>query len=241
MATAFAAAEPGGLRTGILIREVRAATVVAAAIGAASALGGVVWAYLAPAEQLAVVGKNQGVALTGESVHRFDALAIFVLIGFVTAVLTASAAWRWRSARGPLGLLGTLLGSVGGAVLMKIVGEAVAEQVHTRPANPALHTIVQFAPSVESWAVIIVQPLTAALVMLILAALSTRDDLGTGALLPFGGNPPEPDVQAPNQFGSAITYGPYYGAGGAPQPAAPRDPMVPFEAPGSAPEPGTAR
>lgn len=40
-------AEPGGLRVAVVMREVRAAAVVVAALAAVSALAGVVWAVLA--------------------------------------------------------------------------------------------------------------------------------------------------------------------------------------------------
>ncbi|MFF0612472.1 DUF2567 domain-containing protein [Nocardia tengchongensis] len=224
-------AEPGGLRVEVVMREVRAAAVVCLALAAVSALAGVAWAHLAPAEQLLVVEPDRGTALTGESVHRFDALAIFVLIGIVLGVLGTVAAWRWRRVRGPVLLTGILLGSAVGAFLTKVVGEAVAEQRHVRPSHPPIHTIVEFAPSVEGWAALIAQPLAAAVVILLLAALSTADDLGTGEYLPFGGPRPEPAVIAPPHYGSAILYGPYPGNSAAPQPLAPRGPAVPFEAP----------
>ncbi|WP_196054665.1 DUF2567 domain-containing protein [Nocardia aurantiaca] len=212
MATTLTA-EPGGPRVEILRREVRAAAVVCTVFAAASALAGVAWAFLAPAEQLLVVEPDRGTALTGESVHRFDALAIFVLIGIALGVLGTAAAWRWRRVRGPVLLSGIVLGSLGGALLVKVVGEAVAERLHTRPAHPAIHSIVEFAPSVEGWAALIAQPLAAAVTVLFLAALSTSDDLGSGEYLPFGGHRPAPIAIAPSQYGSAITYGPYPGNG----------------------------
>ncbi len=212
-----------------MAREGRAAAVVFAATCAASVLGGVVWAFLAPAEQLLVVEPDRGAALTGESMHRFDAVAIFILIGAVTAVLATAAAWRWRSARGPMLLAGVFAGAVAGAWLMRIVGEAVAEQLHTRPAHPAVHTIVELAPTVEGWSALIVQPLLAAFVVLVLVSLSTSDDLGSGQFLPFGGERPEPVPVAPGQYGSAISYGPYPGNPG--QAFGPQDPVVPFENP----------
>ncbi|WP_157392843.1 DUF2567 domain-containing protein [Nocardia terrae] len=231
MASALAA-EPGGLRGDVVKREVRAAAVVVAAIAAVGALAGVAWAFLAPAEQFLVVEPDRGSALTGESMHRFDALAIFVLIGVVAGVLTAAGSWRRRRVRGPILLTGILIGSLAGAFLTKVVGEAVAEQLHTRPKHPAVHTIVEFAPSVEGWAALIAQPLAAAVVVLLLTALSTSDDLGTGEYLPFGGNRPEPVVLAPPQYGSAISYGPYPGSNAGTQ-FTPRDPVVPFDAPGA--------
>ncbi|WP_162958407.1 DUF2567 domain-containing protein [Nocardia yunnanensis] len=231
MATTLTA-EPGGLRVDVLMREARAAAVVFAALVAVSAAAGVVWALLAPAEQLLVVEPDRGAALTGESMHRFDALALFVLIGIAVGVVGTAAAWRWRRVRGPILLCGILFGSLAGAFAAKIVGEALAEQLHTRPKHPPVHTIVEFAPSVEGWAALIAQPLAAAVVVLLLTALSTADDLGSGHYLPFGGQRPEPAVVAPPQYGSAISYGPYPGSNAGTQ-FTPRDPVVPFETPDS--------
>ncbi|MCM6773257.1 DUF2567 domain-containing protein [Nocardia sp. CDC159] len=182
--------------------EVRAACWFALAVLVVSALGGVVWALLAPTERVVVVEPGRGAALTGESAHRFDALAIFVCIGVVVGLVSAAAMWRLRRFRGPL-LQGALLfGSLVGAWLMSLCGELLAGALHTRPAKPAVHTIVEFAPTVDGWTALLVQPLVASLVVLILSALSTAEDLGTGRAAPEtpGGARP---------YASDVTYGPY--------------------------------
>ncbi|MFI6869657.1 DUF2567 domain-containing protein [Nocardia sp. NPDC050406] len=212
MATAFATAERSGPRSTVLVREARAAAMVLAAVVAASALAGIAWAYLAPTERLYVVEPDRGSVLTGESAHQFDALAIFILIGMVTGVLSAAAAWRWRTVRGPVLLAGLLLGSLAGAVVMRGVGEAMAEIVHPRPRDPAVHTIVEIAPTIQGWSGLIAQPLLAALAILVMTALSVADDLGSGQYLPFGGAKPRTPL-APGPYGSAISYGPYGGPG----------------------------
>ncbi|MEU1962291.1 DUF2567 domain-containing protein [Nocardia sp. NPDC019304] len=160
--------------------EGRAAAVVAVAVVVVSALAGVGWGLLAPTERLLVVEPGRGVALTGESTHQFDALALFVLAGAVLGLLGALAVWRWRSARGPLLQLGLLLGSGAGAVVMARVGEQVAEWSHPRPHDPPVGQIVTLPIELGSDLALIVQPLIASLVMLFLAALSTSEDLGSG-------------------------------------------------------------
>ncbi|MEV6322085.1 DUF2567 domain-containing protein [Nocardia sp. NPDC051787] len=166
---------PGGLRS-----EVRAAALVAVAVVAASAIGGVGWALLAPTERLLVVEPGRGVALPGESAHRFDALALFVLAGAVLGLLSALAAWRWRSARGPLLQIGVLIGSGVGAAVLARVGEQAAEWLHPRPHDPPVGQIVALPIEVGSALALIVQPLIASFVLLLLAALNTSEDLGTG-------------------------------------------------------------
>ncbi|MGY4102194.1 DUF2567 domain-containing protein [Nocardia sp. R16R-3T] len=173
-------------------REVRAAGLIAVAVVLLSALGGVVWAFIAPTEQYLVVKARadgvpaKGAALTGESVHRFDALAIFVCIGAVLGVLTAIGVWRWRRARGPLPQLGLLIGSGAGAYVMAKVGEQIMRWQHPMPYDPAVGQIVRLPVEVGSWLVLIVQPLLASLIVLFLAALSPTEDLGTGLRGPFG-------------------------------------------------------
>ncbi|MEU2041724.1 DUF2567 domain-containing protein [Nocardia niwae] len=180
--------------------EVRAAAVVAVAVVAVSALAGVGWGFAAPTERLLVVEPGRGVALTGESTHQFDALALFVLAGAVLGLLCALAAWRWRSARGPLLQLGLLIGCGAGAVVMANVGEQIAAWSHPHPSDPPVGQIVTLPIELGSALALIVQPLFASLVMLFLAALSTSEDLGSGRRTtgdeaePFGSFPPHAEA-----------------------------------------------
>ncbi|MQY21229.1 DUF2567 domain-containing protein [Nocardia macrotermitis] len=197
-------------------REIRAALAVVLAVLVVSALGGVVWAVLAPTERVLVVQPGRGAALTGESTHRFDAIAVFVCIAMVVGVLTAAAVWRLRRVRGPIMQCALLFASFVGAELMSWLGELTAHSMHPHASNPPLHTIVAMPPSIDgwrtlidhwihsdlsagAWSVVMVQPLFAALVILLLAALSTSEDLGVGPDVPPGGN----------SYASDITYGPY--------------------------------
>ncbi|MEV5839283.1 DUF2567 domain-containing protein [Nocardia sp. NPDC052112] len=173
-------------------RELRAAALIAVGVVLLSVLGGVVWAFAAPSEQFLVVKARagevpaKGAALTGESVHQFDALAIFVCIGAVLGVLTAIGVWRWRRVRGPLLQLGLLIGSGAGAYVMAEVGEQVMRWQYPMPYDPAVGQIVRLPVEVGSWLALIGQPLLASLIVLFLAALSPTEDLGTGFSGPFG-------------------------------------------------------
>ncbi|MFE9579672.1 DUF2567 domain-containing protein [Nocardia sp. NPDC006044] len=164
----------------------RAAVVVAVAVIVVSALGGVGWGLLAPTEQLFVVEPGRGAVLTGESVHQFDAVAMFVCFGAVAGVLSAVATWRWRSQRGPLLQLGLLAGSLIGAVVMARLGEQVAEWYHPRPHDPPVGQIVELPTEVGTWLALIVQPLLASLLVLFFAALNSSEDLGTGTAVAAG-------------------------------------------------------
>jgi hypothetical protein len=193
-------ARPRGIR-----RELRAAVVIVIAVLLLSVLSGVVWGWLAPTEQLLVTQPGRGATLTGESVHQFDAMAIFVCIGAVTGLLSAVGAWRWRAMRGPIMQAGLLIGSVVGAIAMSRLGEQVAKWHHPRPHNPPIGQIVVLPTAVGSWLALIVQPLVAALVVLLLAALYPSDDLGTGFGGPYGESRPVDD----RSFTAASVYTPY--------------------------------
>ncbi|WP_216898026.1 DUF2567 domain-containing protein [Nocardia alni] len=204
--------------SGALRRELRAAPWMVLAVLLVSAVGGVVWALLAPAERVLVVEPGRGAALTGESSHRFDAIALFVCVALITGLLTAVAVWRFRRVRGPIMQGALLIGSLAGAELMSWFGEQVAHWLHPHSANPPLHAIVAMPPTIDgwrtlidhaihqdvpagAWPVVLVQPLMAALVILILAALNTHEDLGVTP------RPESPDGARP--YASNVSYGPY--------------------------------
>ncbi|WP_068038858.1 DUF2567 domain-containing protein [Nocardia speluncae] len=173
-------------------KELRAAAVLLAAVVVLSVFAGAVWGLLAPTELVLVVEPGRGATLVGESLHRFDALAIFAGLGAVTGVLSAAAAWRWRRMRGPIQLIGLLLGSVAGAWVMAWVGETINDWDNPRPGDPPVGQIVSLPVGLESPLALLVQPLTAALVILLLAGLSTTEDLGSGFMSPFGESRPQP-------------------------------------------------
>ncbi|WP_433679455.1 DUF2567 domain-containing protein [Nocardia sp. CA-119907] len=204
-------------------RELRAAALIAVGALLLSALGGVVWAFVAPTQQYLVVKARagavpaKGASLTGESVHQFDALAIFVCIGAVLGVLTAVGAWRWRRARGPLLQIGLLIGAVAGAYVMSKVGEQIMRWQHPMPYDPPVGQIVRLPVEVGSWLALIVQPLLASLIVLFLAALSPSEDLGTGSSGPFGNR--RRSSFAASTFESVNGADPYRGAAnGGPMP-----------------------
>ncbi|KAA8884106.1 DUF2567 domain-containing protein [Nocardia colli] len=196
----------------------RGAVIVAVAVIVVSALGGIGWGLLAPTEQLFVVEPGRGAVLTGESVHQFDAVAMFVCFGAVAGVLSAVATWRWRSQRGPLLQIGLLVGSLIGAVVMARLGEQVAEWYHPRPHDPPVGQIVELPTEVGTWLALIVQPLLASLLVLFFAALNPSEDLGTGTAVEAGTYDPagafDPYGAASYPAGAGpLPYGSYEPAG----------------------------
>lgn len=183
-------------------RELRAAVALLLAVVAASLLAGVVWGLLAPTERVLVVEPGRGAALVGESLHRFDALAVFAGVGAVTGLLSAIGAWRWRRMRGPIQAAGLLLGSAAGAWLMARLGATVNAWDNPRPHDPPVGQIVALPVELESPLALVVQPLTAALVILLLAGLSATEDLGTGYSSPFDDSRAQPYPGSEDGYGA---------------------------------------
>lgn len=140
-------------------------------------LAGIVWALLAPAERFVVVAPGRGAALTGESLHRFDALAMAACAAIVAGIVLPVAVWAWTAVRGPLQFAGILIGSILGSGAMLGVGIAAARRVHPRPDDPATGSVVAVAPGFESPLLLVVQPLVASLVVLLLVAMNPHDNL----------------------------------------------------------------
>ncbi|MFF2088160.1 DUF2567 domain-containing protein [Nocardia sp. NPDC058176] len=186
----------GQARPEALRRELIGVGVVAAVVLVASAVAGVAWGVLAPTERLRVTRPGRAAALTGESMHLFDAVGMFLCLGAAVAVLTAVAAWRVRVVRGPALVLGIVLASGLGAALMMWIGEAVAAGRHPRPADPAVGEIVALPAELGTPLALVVQPFLAALVLLFLAALHPRTDLGSGAAGLLGDLRPREDDPA---------------------------------------------
>ena len=160
--------------------RLRTALLIAATTVGVSGLFGVLWAFLAPAEHLLVVSEGRGVALTGESVHQFDSVAIFFWLALILGVLSAVAAWLARLSRGPYALGGLIIGSALGTALMAAVGIGVAKLRFPAVDNPPVGDVIALAPGIGTLLVLIVQPFAACIVTLVLAALSPYDDLGVG-------------------------------------------------------------
>lgn len=143
----------------------------------AGLLGGALWAVLAPSEHFFVVAPGRGSALTGESLHRFDSLALFVCVTGVLGIVVPVGFWAWTAARGPLLYAGVLIGSAVGTSAALGLGLGIARLVHPRPDDPVPGTIVSVAPGFESPLVLVVQPLVASLVVLLLVAMNPHDNL----------------------------------------------------------------
>ncbi|GLZ42128.1 DUF2567 domain-containing protein [Actinokineospora sp. NBRC 105648] len=139
---------------------------------------GWLWSRLAPGVLVQVLEDGKPAALRTESYHRFDALALFLLLTLAAGVLTGAAAWLLRERRGPVFLIATVGGSATAAWMANIVGLAWAQGRFPLPASPAVGDVLTLAPRLESPWFVLAWPLGATLAYGIAAAWNGRDDLG---------------------------------------------------------------
>ena len=139
---------------------------------------GVLWALLAPVEHVAAVGDGRAIVLTGESDHRFDALALFLCVTAAAGVLTTVAVWARVDERGPRLVIDVVAASALASAAAIGAGLAVGA-VRYPSADGALRgEVVALAPGVSTPLAVLAQPLAAAVTLVLVTALSPSDDLG---------------------------------------------------------------
>ncbi len=139
---------------------------------------GWLWFRLAPAERGVLSGVGGFTPLPGEIAHRFDALAVFFLLGLGVGVVTGTAAWLLQRRRGPVVLLALTAGSALAAWLAMRTGIALAAPYDEALAAAPAGSVVTHPPRLDSGWALIAQPFGAALAYLAGAAWNGRDDLG---------------------------------------------------------------
>ncbi|MGH3937751.1 MAG: DUF2567 domain-containing protein [Pseudonocardiaceae bacterium] len=143
---------------------------------------GWLWSRLAPPEVVRVVvdpasGRVGVLPLFGQSEHRFDALATFVLLGIAAGLLTGGALWLLRRRRGPVTLVAAVLGSLVAAWFAMYFGVTLAGwRYPLGDAQPG--DVLTRAPVLESDWVVVVQPFGVAIAYSLMVAWNNTDDLG---------------------------------------------------------------
>jgi Protein of unknown function (DUF2567) len=154
-------------------------------LGVVALLGiplGALWRWLAPPEFVATSPRapTPGGVLpfVGQSEHRFDDMAIFLLLGLAAGVLTGAALWLFRRLRGPVVLLVGALGSLIAAWLAMRAGLWLAAVGYPNLAS----TGAPFprAPVLESSWVVIAQPFGFVVTYCIATAWNRSDELDRG-------------------------------------------------------------
>ncbi|APU14026.1 putative DUF2567 family protein [Actinoalloteichus sp. GBA129-24] len=139
---------------------------------------GWLWSVLAPPMQVRVLSDGALIPLSMESYHRFDAIAVFVLLGAALGVLTGMACWLLRQRRGPLTALAVVGGSVLAAWLAMRTGLSFAASAHPLGDQISAGMTLVRAPGLDSPWAMVAQPLGAALAYGLATAWNGEDDLG---------------------------------------------------------------
>ncbi|MFB9908304.1 DUF2567 domain-containing protein [Allokutzneria oryzae] len=137
-----------------------------------------VWSLLAPGERKVVSSEGKLVGLPWESYHRYDALAVFLMIGLGVGLLTGFGMWLLRRRRGPVMMIATGLGSAAAAALAIQLSGLFAGWWYPTPDALKVGDVLLQAPSLTLWWAVLAQPTTALLAYGISAAWNGTDDLG---------------------------------------------------------------
>lgn len=139
---------------------------------------GWLWSRLAPPQE-SVLGPGGSVTpLLVESYHEFDGIAIFALLSFAAGLLTAAVLWRMRGRRGPVLLIGGVLGSAVASWLGIQMGGSFAAGLYPMPPNPQLGDLITIAPEISTKWVLVAMPLALSLGYGIATSWNGFDDLG---------------------------------------------------------------
>ncbi|MGH3872772.1 MAG: DUF2567 domain-containing protein [Pseudonocardiaceae bacterium] len=165
---------PAPVRPGV---TVAAALLVLCAVAALALPLGWLWSRLAPPELVARSARGSGgvLPIAGQSEHRFDDMATFLLLGLAAGVLTGAALWLLRRWRGPVVLLAAMLGSLVAAWLAMRFGLWLAAGRYPDLASSGV--AFPRAPVLESGWVVIAQPFGLAVTYSITTACNGADDL----------------------------------------------------------------
>ncbi|MGA9309332.1 MAG: DUF2567 domain-containing protein, partial [Pseudonocardiaceae bacterium] len=172
--------EPVPSRLGAAVRvDLVPALIVLCVVAVLGLPLGALWSWLAPPEFVArsALAPTPGGVLpfVGESEHRFDDMATFVLFGLAAGILIGAALWLLRRWRGPLVLVAAVLGSLVAAWLAMRVGLwLVAAHYPNRAGTGAPFPQ---APVLESAWVIVTQPFGVAVTYCLATAWSGTEDL----------------------------------------------------------------
>ncbi|HEY2765485.1 MAG TPA: DUF2567 domain-containing protein [Pseudonocardiaceae bacterium] len=179
------ARQPVPPRSRVVVRaDLLPAVIVLAVVAVLGLPLGWLWSRVAPPEVVGVLagstaGQVEVLPLVGQSAHRFDGMATFVLFGLAAGVLTGTALWSLRQRRGPVLLIGAVLGSLAAAWLAMRVGPILADwRYPTVIGHPG--QMFESAPVLESAWVVVVQPFGLAIAYSLAVAWNGAEDLGRG-------------------------------------------------------------
>lgn len=174
------APEPVSSRPGVVVRaDLVAALGVLCAVAVAGLPLGALWSWLAPPEFVVrsprAVTPGGVLPFVGQTEHRFDDMATFMLLGLAAGVLTGVALWLLRRRRGPLVLVAAVLGSLAAGWLAMRVGLWLVAADY--PDLASTGAPFPRPPVLESSWVVLGQPFGVTITYCITTAWNRADDL----------------------------------------------------------------
>jgi hypothetical protein len=168
-------------------------TVLAVLVG--GLLLGLLWALVAPGQATVSTATGATAPLAAESDHVFDATAVFFLLATAYGVVVGALAWRARSRRGPVTLLGIAVAATAAAWVAARVGTWLAGPLTDRhpigvlldhaeasasgtPGPPIPATLVTLPAGIGSSWTVLGAGIGAVLAYLLCAIALGADDLG---------------------------------------------------------------
>lgn len=175
------APESAPSRSGVVVRgDLLPALGVLCAVAVLGLPLGWLWSRFAPPEFVVLpagaAGPGAVLPLVGQSEHRFDDMATFVLLGLAAGVLAGAAVWLLRQRRGPVMLVAAVLGALISAWLAMNLGLSLADARYPDVAVPGVAFLR--APVLESSWVVVAQPFGVAIAYCVTTAWHRSDDLG---------------------------------------------------------------
>lgn len=137
-----------------------------------------IWSRLAPPARVRVTSDGGFAPLPTETYHRFDGIAIFLVLTFGVGVLIGAAVWSMRRRRGPVVLIAAVLGSLVAAWLAANSGLSFASDLFPLPDSLPAGTIFDRPPVLDVPWLILAAPMGTAFAYGAATAWNGADDLG---------------------------------------------------------------
>lgn len=182
---------PGRLGRAELREDVPAALRYAAILAVIGLPLGALWALLAPVVHVVTLPGTGTGSPAGEADHTFDAVAINVLLVASFGVIAGAVAWRRRHRRGPVMLVGLVVGALVGAWVAGRIGALLAWAASPAPVlvdpaafgasrtagAPVPAVLTSLPPSPGPWWIAIIAGLGAALAYVLAAIVDGHEDM----------------------------------------------------------------